>query len=193
MTSLMHTTRMLKKWAICLLLLVIFRFQGWAQIGPPPIITVQPLNTTVLKQNTAVFTVMAVSGTSLSYQWYLKNKQIKHATSSVLTIDDVGKNDAGSYKVTVKNASGTVTSSNATLVVVDTIKKNQKIAKVKMTANGFQLSLTNLTDPICVIYFSTNMVTWTPIATNVPSSGNVTFTDPKATNRPCGYYQAMTQ
>jgi len=182
-----------KKRAICLLLLAFFCSQGWAQIGPPPIITVQPIGITVQKHDAAIFTVVASSGTSLAYQWYLNNKQINHATSSVLTIGDVGKNAAGSYKVTVKNASGTVTSSNATLVVVDTIKKNQKIAKVKMTANGFQLSLTNLTDPICVIYFSTNLVTWTPIATNVPSSGNVTFTDPRATNRPCGYYQAMNQ
>ena len=184
---------MLQKWAICLLLLVIFHAQGWAQIGPPPIITVQPLGTAVLKQDTAVFTVAAVSGTSLSYQWYLNDKEINKATSSILTIKGVGYSDEGTYKVTVKNASGTVTSSSATLVVVDTIKKNQKIAKCKMTTSGFQLSLTNLTDPICVIYFSTNMVTWTPISTNVPSSGNVTFTDPRATNRPCGYYQAMTQ
>ena len=184
---------MLKKWAICLLLLVIFHSQGWAQIGAPPIITVQPLGTTVLKQDTAVFTVAAASGTSLSYQWYLNNKAINKATSSILTINKVEKPDAGTYKVTVKNASGTVTSSNATLVVVDTIKKNQKIAKCKMTTSGFQLSLTNLTDPICIIYFSTNMVTWTPISTNVPSSGDVTFTGPRATNQPYGYYKAMTQ
>jgi hypothetical protein len=123
----------------------------------------------------------------------LNDKKINHATSHVLKIDKVKEKDAGRYKASFKNASGTVTSSNATLVVVSTIKKDLKIANAKMMTNGFQLSLTNLTDPTCIIYFSTNLVTWKPISTNVPSSGGATFTDPTATNRPCGYYKAMTQ
>src|ERR1035437_3998385 len=108
-----------KKWAMCLLLLAIFHSQGWAQVGPPPVITAQPTNQTVLNGGTAVFTVTVSSVTTVSYQWFHNGSSIKNATSSVLTLNNIGSWDAGSYSVKVKNAAGSVMSSNATLQVLN--------------------------------------------------------------------------
>jgi hypothetical protein len=44
-----------------------------------------------------------------------------------------------------------------------------------------------------VIYASTDLAVWTPIATNAVSSGSVTYTDTSATNRSFRYYRAKDQ
>src|ERR1035437_6486089 len=108
-----------KKWAMCLLLLAIFHSQGWAQVGPPPVILTQPISLTVPNGGTAVFTVVVSSVTTVSYQWFHNGSSIKNATSSVLTLNNIGSWDAGSYSVKVTNATGSVMSSNATLQVLN--------------------------------------------------------------------------
>lgn len=184
---------MLQKWAIYLLLFAIFHSKGWAQIGPPPIISVQPVGITVLNGGTAVFTVVAVSATTLSYQWYLDGDTVKKATSSILTIKKVSDDDAGRYTVKVTNASGSVTSSNAVLIIgPGSVKKNLKIDTCKMKPGGFELQLSGLTNN-CVIYTSTDLINWTPIATNTPLSGNVDFIDSTATNKPACYFKSTYQ
>ena len=51
---------------LCLFLCAVFPASTFA--GPPPVITVQPLDQTVPYGGTAVFAVLATSGTTLSYQ-----------------------------------------------------------------------------------------------------------------------------
>src|SRR5665213_1397350 len=90
--------------------------------GPPPIITVQPFDTIAAYGGTAAFTVTATSGTTLSYQWYkdgllILNQLLMNQTASTLNLTNVGDPDVGQYFVAVKNASGTVTSRKATLIV----------------------------------------------------------------------------
>src|ERR1039457_3571877 len=111
-----------KKWAICLLLLAFLCSHGWTQIGPPPIITVQPLDTNVPYGGTATFTVAASSGTTLSYQWYkdglvILGQLLTNQTASTLILTNVGDPDVGQYYVNVRNAGGTVPSRKAALTV----------------------------------------------------------------------------
>jgi len=183
---------MTQKTLFILLALAMCCLPALAQIGPPPIITVQPLGLSVPKKGTAIFTVVAVSGTAMTYQWYFNDEKLGSETSSsVLTVSNVKAGDAGNYKVRIKNASGSVVSSNATLVVLDA--KALKIKDYKLTKAGFEVSLDGVTDPRCVIYASSNMVDWVPIATNTPLSGVVNYTDSAATNRPFGYYKVLAE
>jgi hypothetical protein len=100
------------KW---LLLLCLLPIAASAAIGPPPLITVQPLDQTVLKGNNANFSVIAVSGTTMTYQWKQNGNTISGATQSAYTFKAMNNTV---LSVDIVNASGMVTSSNATLHVV---------------------------------------------------------------------------
>ncbi len=100
-------------WKCCLLCCVLFANQTFA--GPPPVIAVQPLSQTVLQNSTVSFTVVAVSGTTLSYKWRLNGQYISGATKSTYTINKATTD--GIYSVEVINASGSVLSSDAVLHV----------------------------------------------------------------------------
>jgi hypothetical protein len=160
---------------------------------PPPTITTQPVSVSVTAGGNALFSVVASSSTTMSYQWFRNSATLSGATGSTLSINSVSSGDAGSYRVQVSNGSGSVTSSNAALVVLNPPVQDLPIARVAMTPSGFTLQLDGLTVPRCVIYASTNFVDWTPIATNLVSSGSVTYTDASATNRSFTYYQAKDQ
>jgi beta-galactosidase len=91
---------------------------GTASGVTPPTIGTQPTNQTVTAPAAATFSVTA-SGTGLTYQWRRNGVDISGATSaSYTTPATVFATDNGAlYSVVVSNAGGSVTSSNATLVV----------------------------------------------------------------------------
>ena len=82
-----------------------------------PTITTQPKSQTVNEGSSVTFSVVASGTTPLSYQWYKGSTKITGATSASYKISSVKTSDAGSYKVTVTNSAGSVTSSAATLTV----------------------------------------------------------------------------
>ena len=92
--------------------------------GPPPNISVQPANQTVLKGGTASFVVVASSTTTLNYQWNYKllmlNVPIPGATNNVLTIKNASGFNVGTYNVAIVNANGTKMSKDASLTVIPT-------------------------------------------------------------------------
>ena len=83
----------------------------------PPFIINQPTNQSVNVGATAIFSVSAAGSAPLAYQWRVNGTNISTGTGSVLTLINVQTNDSGSYSVIVSNAAGTVTSTNALLVV----------------------------------------------------------------------------
>jgi parallel beta-helix repeat protein len=91
-----------------------YEFQG----GPtPPTILLQPLGQTVTAGTNVGFSVTAIGGASLSYQWTFAGAPLAGATSSVLTLTNVLVTQSGGYQVTITNVAGAVTSSMAQLVV----------------------------------------------------------------------------
>lgn len=93
--------------------------------APPPVvsaptITAQPVNATANEGGAVTFTVVA-SGEGLSYQWHRNGAAIAGATTASYTTPALtaGDNQA-TYAVTVANAGGSVTSSQATLTVAAT-------------------------------------------------------------------------
>ncbi|MBS1594807.1 MAG: T9SS type A sorting domain-containing protein [Bacteroidetes bacterium] len=82
-------------------------------------ITTQPANTTVSVGSPATFSVTA-AGVGLTYQWRKGGVNISGATSSSYTLSSAALTDDGSiYSVVVTGTCGTVTSSNATLTVLN--------------------------------------------------------------------------
>src|ERR1017187_4577163 len=105
------------KAAICLVFINLLILRTCLASGTPPVIIVQPASITVPLSGTATFSVIAFSGTTLTYQWMKNGVNISGATSSSYTILSVKTNDAAGCSVQVVNAGGLVVSSTANLTV----------------------------------------------------------------------------
>lgn len=81
----------------------------------PPVITTQPITTTIAEGGTTTLIVRA-SGTALSYQWFNGDVAIAGATMPSYTTAV-----AGVYRVQIRNSVGLVTSESATVNVTPTI------------------------------------------------------------------------
>ncbi len=84
-----------------------------------PVITTEPASQTV-DANTAVSFTVVASGAPFTYQWEFNGVNIAGATNQTYTIAAVSPTNAGNYTVVVRNASGPVTSSPASLTVLTT-------------------------------------------------------------------------
>jgi glucose/arabinose dehydrogenase len=82
-----------------------------------PSIVQQPTAIAVSVGQIALFSVVASGTAPLTYQWQKDNVDIQSATQSTFTISQTQLADAGSYRVIVTNAVGTITSSSALLTV----------------------------------------------------------------------------
>jgi hypothetical protein len=68
------------------------------------------------------------------------------------------------------------------------------LIEVQWTSSGFMLQLngTNSFGPT-IIYASTNLMSWTPIYTNPPTTNVIQFFDTSSTNFPIRFYRAVEQ
>ncbi len=82
----------------------------------PVSISVHPLSQTVCIGAAVSFSVTA-AGSNLTYQWRKNGSAISGATAATYSIPVVASADAGSYDVTVTGSCGSVTSSQAVLIV----------------------------------------------------------------------------
>ncbi len=85
-----------------------------------PAATSQPSSQSIASGSTVVFSFPASGSPAPTYQWYLNGSAIASATNSTLVVSGATAADAGSYTSTATNASGSVTSSPATLTLVTT-------------------------------------------------------------------------
>ena len=94
-----------------------------------PVITLQPLSQTNLFGGTVTFSVAADSAGIISSVQWMKNgtnvlfdsDRIAGCTNFTLTISNLLGGDAGNYSAVLGNSLGTITSSNAALVVIDPV------------------------------------------------------------------------
>jgi pectin methylesterase-like acyl-CoA thioesterase len=89
---------------------------GWTP-ALAPLILAQPAAVTTTPGHPVTFGVKVAALPAASYQWFKNGAAIRGATEATLTIENVGAGDAAEYTVEVKNASGSVTSQAAGLVV----------------------------------------------------------------------------
>ena len=103
-------------------------------VNTVPAIVTQPANQTVAAGQPATFSVTATGTAPLAYQWQKNNVSISGATGASYTIASAQPADAGAYRVIVSNASGSVTSTAATLTV--TAFNNPPVAQIITPAAG---------------------------------------------------------
>lgn len=88
-------------------------------LDAPPSIVTHPVTASTVVGGAAAFIVGASGTAPLAYQWFFNDQPISGRTTSILVLDRVTVEDAGTYWVTVTNALGSVTSAPAVLIVED--------------------------------------------------------------------------
>lgn len=89
--------------------------------SPPtsPVITAHPQDVSVYPESDAIFSVAATGAGPLTYQWLFNGGIIPGATNNSYTRQHVQPEEVGNYSVVVSNTMGSVTSSNALLLLLD--------------------------------------------------------------------------
>ena len=88
-------------------------------VKTPPFVATQPQSLTVLKGTNAAFSVTAGGDGPFTYQWRFGGVNLDGATNATLNLTSVQTNQAGLYSAVITSPYGSVTSSNATLTVLD--------------------------------------------------------------------------
>lgn len=83
-----------------------------------PIIVTQPVTQNVHAGETATFSVVAISNSTMSYQWYLNGVAITGAQSSTYVVPSAAYANAGTYQVRVSNSQGYTNSTSVNLVIL---------------------------------------------------------------------------
>lgn len=86
------------------------------EFGTPLDFIAQPRNRRVKVHETAYFAARAIDATS--YQWFKNGSPIPGANASILELSDVGRRDAGAYKVLAIGPDGASFSKQVTLTVI---------------------------------------------------------------------------
>jgi len=142
----------------------------------PPIITVQPQSQTNIAGATVRFTATAIGPESLHYQWQkngtnlLDGGKASGSSSNTLTLTSISDSDAASYLVIVSNSEGTVTSSKATLTVID------PPLITAQPANRLVLPGTNVAFDVSVISMVPFRYQWRFNGTNLLNATNAAYT-----------------
>ena len=86
-------------------------------VNAPPRINAHPMSQTISQGSNATFSAVAAGSLPLTFQWKHNGTNIAGATTSSYTRTNAQLSDAGNYSVSITNAFGSVTSSNAVLTV----------------------------------------------------------------------------
>jgi len=185
--------RILSKGALGVFLLGGFVSEIDGSFGPPPVIAVQPLGISVLEGGDALFAVVPVSITPMSFKWMHDGKKVG-GNNALLTVHSVKRKDAGDYWVEITNGGGTTVSEKVRLIILtEPLDSVVKLLPGGMRTNGFHLELSGKAGGNYIIMASSNMVDWIPISTNAAPTGAVSFTDTNAVNLGFRYYKAVLQ
>ncbi len=103
--------------------------------GTAPVITAAPVSQILPAGTNATLTVAATGTPPPAYQWSLAGTNIPAATNATLLLANIQPSQSGTYRVTITNASGSV-STNATLTVeIPPVITNQPLDQI-VTAGG---------------------------------------------------------
>ncbi len=122
-----------------------------------PMVQQPPQYQIVASQGQAAFSVAAVGGAPMNYQWQWNGVDLVSATNPVLTLANVQPKDAGSYRVLISNPVGSVLSPEAKLWVVDDYSTVTSIMPANyLPQTSFTVKLLVLPGPTAVGYVVTD-------------------------------------
>ncbi len=147
-------------------------------------ITLQPQSQSVLAGTNVTFSVASDSQSPLSYQWQLDHTNLPGATNATLLLTNVQSSQAGNYSVTLSNAFGVLTSSNALLSVVPLLIATQPQSQTVYA--GTTVSLT-----VAAVSLIPPGYQWTVNGIARPGATNATLTITNAQTSDTGNYSVL--
>lgn len=163
-----------------------------APFDDSPFVYQSPFSRAVNQGSTTLFVAGAAGMQPLAYQWKLNGTNVAGATRPTLLLTNIQPADGGGYQCVVSNAFSTNLSSAAILTVLGPgLRFDTSSIGLGFANGGFRLRLTGLSaHGDVVIYTSANLVNWSPIFTNPPTSGDIQFVDSSVTNYSARFYRA---
>ena len=153
----------------------------------------QPAQRTVIAGGSTTLSAPAYASRLSTYQWQFDGNDIAGATNSTLTLGNLFWPNTGIYRVIISNPVGSITGPAITVTVPPLLFDSSSLSY--QTANGaFSMRLTGASGlyPV-VIYATTDLVNWTPVFTNAPTTNAIYFTDTSTNAGPNRYYRAAEQ
>lgn len=155
----------------------------------PPEITEHPQGQTVKEGTNVTFSVRATGAAPLSYQWHFQGADIVGATASSYTLPYVTVFDGGDYAVVVSNVAGSLTSSNAQLIVIPPLPP---VFGGAVVLGGNQIHFTLSGEPgyDLIILRSEDLANWEVVTNLSNPTGTIEFSEPLEPDLPHRFYRA---
>ncbi len=154
-------------------------------VNVPPAITAQPTSVTSGAGGTVKFSVVATGTAPLGYQWRKGSTNLPGATMATLTLPNVQPADAGTYRVVVSNAGGSLTSAAATLTVV--LDPTITVQPLDETVTAGQAATFTVTATGTTPF----LYQWRKDGVNIPGATSRTLQIPKAAPTDEGDYSVV--
>ncbi len=144
-----------------------------------PMITMQPTSQSVAVGARVSLDVVATGTAPLTYQWRTNGVDWPGRTNATITVTNFSALDQRSYDVRVSNTAGSVRSTAAMLYLNAPARFLQSLR-----ANGvFTTSFIGVAGSNYVFETSTNLVTWTRLATNSANTGIISLSHTNTSSR----------
>ena len=143
----------------------------------PPSILTPPQNLTVNTGDTATFSVAASGSPTLTYQWKFGGNNLAGATTSSLSVTNVQPAHQGDYTVSISNAVGALTSPAAHLTVLSGTPSPLQLANWQVGNGSVTFDISGPVQTNVVIWSSADLAHWTPLSTNLSTTGTLHFSD----------------
>ncbi len=158
-----------------------------------PVILTQPANVVTNAGGAATFIVQAAGGGPLAFQWWFNGTNAVGANTNVLHFPTVTTNDAGNYTVVITNSVGSITSSAATLTVVNGALTPATLFALRHPgSSGLFLTIAFEAGKNYRIQFSTNLADWTDATNFLSTSTTMNFLDQARTNAGAQFYRVVS-
>jgi probable HAF family extracellular repeat protein len=115
----------------------------------PPSIVAQPVGGSFALGATTTLSVGVTGNGPFTYEWQKDGKTISGATASSLTLTPLRGTDTGIYRVIIRNATGSATSNEVTLTVLDPLLSSAQYSVVQVrgeVGGKYQIEYVNRAD-----------------------------------------------
>jgi hypothetical protein len=152
-------------------------------VNAPPVILIPPQTVAVPPGSNALFTVLAVGGVPLGYQWRYEGADIPGATKPSLLLTNLVLDQSGIYTVVVSNRIATATASAALYVLVRPVVTLQPLSQTTVVGSSatFTIEATG-TRPISFRWRKAGATFTNGLIITTPTSSSLTVTNAKLTD-----------